>query len=141
VKKAPKTLAASVSADTKEENCDTLGADQVLYRFLVDSLTEYAVFAVSPTGMVISWNAGAEKTFGYSQAEIVGKSFDVIFTAEDRDTGAPENELASALSGEQTQRVSGAPTPFSRSMIRRTSFWASPSWCAIRPKATWRSKS
>ncbi len=103
MKKAPKTLAASVSADTKEENCDTLGADQVLYRFLVDSLTEYAVFAVSPTGMVISWNAGAEKTFGYSQAEIVGKSFDVIFTAEDRDTGAPENELASALSGEQTQ--------------------------------------
>jgi PAS domain S-box-containing protein len=103
VKKAPKTLAASVSADTKEKNSDTLGAEQVLYRFLVDSLTEYAVFAVSPTGIVISWNAGAEKTFGYSQTEIVGKSFDVIFTPEDRHARGPENEFASALSGEQTQ--------------------------------------
>jgi diguanylate cyclase (GGDEF)-like protein/PAS domain S-box-containing protein len=101
VKNPPKTLAASVAGDTKD--ADALGADQVLYRFLVDSLTEYAVFAVSPTGIVISWNSGAEKTFGYAQAEIVGKSFDVIFTAEDKASGAPQNELASALSGEQTQ--------------------------------------
>jgi PAS domain S-box-containing protein len=83
MKKPVKTLATSVSSDN-----DVLGADQVLYRFLVDSLTEYAVFAVSPTGIVISWNAGAEKTFGYTQVEILGKSFDVIFTPEDKVAGA-----------------------------------------------------
>jgi PAS domain S-box-containing protein len=77
--------------------------DQALYHFLVESLTEYAVFAVSPTGIVISWNAGAQKTFGYTESEILGKSFEVIFTAQDRATGAPALELSTALSGERTQ--------------------------------------
>jgi len=98
MKNATETLTARVSS-----NNDPLAADQVLYRFLVDSLTEYAVFAVSPTGVVISWNAGAEKTFGYSQTEILGRLFDIIFTAEDVLAGAPQNELASALSGKETQ--------------------------------------
>src|ERR1700676_5271475 len=74
MKNATETLTARVSS-----NNDPLAADQVLYRFLVDSLTEYAVFAVSPSGVVISWNAGAEKTFGYTQAEILGRPFDFIF--------------------------------------------------------------
>ncbi len=55
MKKASKTLAAAVSSED-----ESIGADQMLYRFLVDSLTEYAVFAISPVGIVISWNAGAE---------------------------------------------------------------------------------
>jgi PAS domain S-box-containing protein len=95
---APKTLVASVSSEN-----DATGQDQALYRFLVDSLTEYAVFAVSPSGVVMSWNAGAEKTFGFTQAEIIGLPFDIIFTSEDARAGAPQNELDSALSGVQTQ--------------------------------------
>jgi diguanylate cyclase (GGDEF)-like protein/PAS domain S-box-containing protein len=76
--------------------------DGALYRFLVESLTEYAVFAVSPAGIVISWNSGAQTTFGYTQAEIVGRSFDVIFTAHDAEIGAPQAELDGALSGGKT---------------------------------------
>lgn len=91
-----------VSAGASSAN-DSLGQDQALYRFLVDSLTEYAVFAVSPSGVVMSWNAGAEKTFGFSQAEIIGRSFEIIFTSGDARAGAPQNELDSALNGLQTQ--------------------------------------
>jgi len=92
----------NLSPGVRSDN-DTLGADQMLYRFLVDSLTQDAVFAVSPSGIVMSWNAGAEKTFGYTQAEIMGRPFGIIFTAEDAQAGAPQRELASALSGNQTQ--------------------------------------
>jgi PAS domain-containing protein len=67
--------APSVSSDAGPRD-----QDQVLYRVLVDSLTEYAIFAVSPDGLVISWNSGAEKTFGYTQAEIIDRSFDIFFT-------------------------------------------------------------
>jgi PAS domain S-box-containing protein len=95
---APLPFVSRVSSEN-----DAAGQDQALYRFLVDSLTEYAVFAVSPAGVVISWNAGAEKTFGFTQAEIIGRPFDVIFTPEDARAGAPRNELDSALSGVQTQ--------------------------------------
>jgi diguanylate cyclase (GGDEF)-like protein/PAS domain S-box-containing protein len=72
--------------------------DQAIYRFLVESLTEYAVFAVSPEGFVISWNSGAQTIFGYTQDEMIGRSFDVIFTAHDVEIGAPKAELESALS-------------------------------------------
>ncbi len=82
---------------------DTPASDQILYRSLFDSLTECAVFAVSPTGIVISWNAGAAQTFGYADSEILGKPFDIIFTPEDTQAGAPREELATALSGVQTQ--------------------------------------
>src|SRR5664279_489331 len=72
--------------------------DQALYRFLVESLTEYAVFAVSPEGFVTRWNSGAQTLFGYTQDEMIGRSFDVIFTAHDVESGAPQAELESALS-------------------------------------------
>jgi diguanylate cyclase (GGDEF)-like protein/PAS domain S-box-containing protein len=96
--KAPIT---SVPVHSSEE--DHYVDDHILYRFLVDSLTEYAVFAVSPDGAVISWNSGAEKTFGYTKTEVLGRSFALIFTADDARAGEPENELASALTGRQTQ--------------------------------------
>jgi PAS domain S-box-containing protein len=69
---------------------------EALYRFLVESLTEYAIFAVSPDGIVISWNAGAASTFGFSRDEILGTAFELIFTPEDRDVGAPAWELQAA---------------------------------------------
>jgi diguanylate cyclase (GGDEF)-like protein/PAS domain S-box-containing protein len=106
MKKVDQTLAASVSGtavDAKASSGIAAAADHVLYRSLVDSLTEYAVFAVSPGGIVISWNGGAQKTFGYTKAEIVGKPFDVIFTPQDVAAGAPHREVRSALSGGQTQ--------------------------------------
>jgi diguanylate cyclase (GGDEF)-like protein/PAS domain S-box-containing protein len=101
-------MAASVSSEhelpiARIPPPDPLASDQILYHFLFDSLTEYAVFAVSPTGLVISWNVGAAKTFGYTDREILGKPFDIIFTPEDALAGAPREELATALSGVQTQ--------------------------------------
>ncbi len=83
--------------------CQTPHGTQVLCRTLVDSLTDHAVFAISQSGEIISWNAGAERTFGYSAAEVMGRPFDLIFTAEDVKSGAPQQELAIALRGEASQ--------------------------------------
>jgi diguanylate cyclase (GGDEF)-like protein/PAS domain S-box-containing protein len=76
--------------------------DKVLYQFLVDSLTEYAVFVVSLDGRVVSWNSGAQQTFGYTQAEIIDRSFDIFFTTDDAAIGVPSDELADALAGGKT---------------------------------------
>ena len=81
---------------------DVRSRDELLYRFLVESLTECAVFAVSSDGFVMSWNSGAQNIFGYTQAEIVGRSFDVLFDPGDAETGSPHNELAGALDGRRT---------------------------------------
>ena len=73
-----------------------------LYQFLVDSLTDHAVFALSPGGRIMSWNVGAERIFGYTEAEALEQPFELIFTPEDIAAGAPALELVSALDGKHT---------------------------------------
>jgi two-component system CheB/CheR fusion protein len=48
-------------------------------------------------GNIVSWNKGAERVFGYTEAEIVGQSCDLIFTQEDRALGVPYDEQRRAL--------------------------------------------
>ena len=68
-----------------------------LFELLVESSTDFAMFTIDPNGIVTSWNIGAERLFGYSELEILGRSGDVIFIPEDRAQGAAENERSRAL--------------------------------------------
>jgi len=55
-----------------------------LYRLLVDSVRDYAIFALDATGHVLSWNAGAERFKGYTEEEILGQHFSVFYPPEDK---------------------------------------------------------
>jgi PAS domain S-box-containing protein len=63
------------------------------YRLLIDAITDYAIFMLDPTGVVASWNPGAERFKGYSAGEIVGEHFSKFYTAEDRAAGLPQLAL------------------------------------------------
>jgi PAS domain S-box-containing protein len=63
--------------------------DASLFRHLVDSIQDYAIFALSAEGKVVSWNAGAERIKGYSTEEAVGLPYEKFFTPEDRERGVP----------------------------------------------------
>ncbi|MCC8250419.1 PAS domain-containing sensor histidine kinase [Saccharothrix luteola] len=63
------------------------------YRLLVDSVIDYAIFMLDPTGRVISWNAGAERIKGYSAEDIIGKHFSTFYPPEDLDARKPWYEL------------------------------------------------
>jgi len=63
------------------------------YRLLIEAITDYAIYMLDPAGNITSWNPGAERLKGYSEAEIVGKHFSTFYTAEDRATGLPEDAL------------------------------------------------
>jgi PAS domain S-box-containing protein len=67
-----------------------------LFRHIVESATDFAVLALDANGNVSTWNIGAERLTGYSEQEILGQPGDVIFTPEDRGSGAPERERARA---------------------------------------------
>ena len=69
-------------------------AAQGLYRLLVDSVRDYAIFALDPTGHVLSWNAGAERFKGYTANEIIGKHFSIFYPIEDRWKPPRELEIA-----------------------------------------------
>src|ERR1051325_10953734 len=63
---------------------------------LVAGVRDYAIFLLDPTGIVISWNAGAQRIKGYKPADIIGQHFSRFYPADVRSTGWPEKELAFA---------------------------------------------
>jgi len=71
------------------------GADES-FRLLVDSVRDYAIFMLDPTGHVMTWNLGAERTKGYTADEIIGRHFSTFYLPEDASTGICDAELADA---------------------------------------------
>jgi PAS domain S-box-containing protein len=70
--------------------------DVGLFRLLVESVLDYAIFVLTPQGHVASWNAGAERLKGYAAHEIIGQHFERFYTDEDRVAGRPATLLAAA---------------------------------------------
>ncbi|HEY7236760.1 MAG TPA: PAS domain-containing sensor histidine kinase [Gemmatimonadaceae bacterium] len=54
-----------------------------LYGLLVESVQDYAIFALDPDGYVITWNTGAARLKGYAPEEIIGRHFSVFYPEED----------------------------------------------------------
>src|ERR1700678_3652073 len=66
------------------------------YRLLVEGISDYAIYLLSPDGTVTSWNRGAEIFKGYRADEIIGRHFSEFYTPEDRENGAPARALEMA---------------------------------------------
>ena len=73
-----------------------LAEEEERLRLTVESLADYAIVGLDPSGRIVGWNRGAEQIFGYPAAEILGADFSALFTVEDRGRGVPEAELRSA---------------------------------------------
>jgi PAS domain S-box-containing protein len=67
------------------------------FRLLVQGVTDYAIYMLSPEGLVTSWNAGAERIKGYKAGEIIGRHFSQFYTPEDRAQGRPQLALETAV--------------------------------------------
>ncbi len=66
------------------------------YRLLVNSVFDYAIYMIDTDGIVRSWNSGAHRIKQYEEAEIVGRSFSLFYTEEDRLAGLPARALKTA---------------------------------------------
>jgi PAS domain S-box-containing protein len=63
---------------------------------LVDAVGDYAIFLLSPTGDIRSWNLGAVRTMGYTAEEAIGKSFSIFYPPEAIAEEKPRHELETA---------------------------------------------
>jgi PAS domain S-box-containing protein len=66
------------------------------FRLLVESVLDYGIFLLDPQGRISSWNRGAERIKGYSEADVLGKHFSLFYTPEDVERRYPEYELTVA---------------------------------------------
>src|SRR3954463_4781214 len=64
-----------------------------LYKLLVESVTDYAIFALDPEGYVLTWNPGAQRFKGWTAKEIIGKHFSTFYTEPDLKRRRPWEEL------------------------------------------------
>ncbi|MBA4090546.1 MAG: hybrid sensor histidine kinase/response regulator [Sphingobium sp.] len=76
----------------------TASTDETGNRFelLVQSVTDYAIYMLDPTGVIVSWNAGARRFKGYEADEIIGQHFSRFYTPEDLARGIPAIALHAA---------------------------------------------
>jgi PAS domain S-box-containing protein len=74
----------------------TLAESQEEFRLLVQSVTDYAIYMLDPSGRIVSWNPGAQRIKGYRREEVIGEHFSRFYTEEDRRAGLPEIALRTA---------------------------------------------
>src|SRR5215470_2215541 len=75
-----------------------LGREELLAR-VVDACDD-ALFVVDLDGTLMSWNAAAERSFGYGADEVLGRGIDLLVPPERR--GELDEELERARRGERT---------------------------------------
>jgi PAS domain S-box-containing protein len=82
-------MAREKSGERKED----LRQSEERFKLLVESVREYAIFMLDPSGHVLTWNAGAERFKGYRADDIIGQHFSRFYPPEALARGLPELEL------------------------------------------------
>lgn len=65
---------------------------------LVEHIADLGIFAVDPRATILSWNAGAENSTGFSAHEMVGRAMTRLYTPQDLASNVPARELEQAMS-------------------------------------------
>src|SRR3954469_2942728 len=93
---------------------------------IFQNLADVAIFTIDEEGLIRSWNAGAQKMFGYDTSEILGQPLAKIFTKADEVAHQVEWEIESA-------RTEGRAND-ERWHVRKSGehFWASGILSAVR---------
>jgi PAS domain S-box-containing protein len=89
---------AKITRDVTERRQaqERLRESERAFRMLVNGISDYAIYMLSPHGEVTNWNMGAERIKGYRAEEVVGSHFSRFYTPEDQAGGMPSRALATA---------------------------------------------
>ncbi|HEX8613122.1 MAG TPA: PAS domain S-box protein [Telluria sp.] len=80
----------------KRRTVEALHASEERFRLLVQSVTDYAIYMLSPAGLITNWNEGARRIKRLIFAEVEGSHFSRFYTEDDKRNGIPEKALWAA---------------------------------------------
>lgn len=86
-------------ADARREAARAETASEEL-RLLLEGAADYAIFMVDPNGLVVTWNSGAQRIFGWSGREILGRHCSALYPAGDDSRRHSDENLRKAGEGE-----------------------------------------
>jgi len=101
----PDTSRAFTDADADRSRSPSTGAWQQsdLLPLFIDSVEDYAIYALDADGNVATWNRGAHAVKGYTAEEIVGRPVATFYPPDDVASGKPERDLAIAAAAGHLQ--------------------------------------
>jgi PAS domain S-box-containing protein len=103
---------------TVQQTSTALRDSEEKFRLFVENVQEYALVQSDPAGNIVSWNPGAQRLFGYTTEDILGKNFSALMMPEDGSAGVFKEELAPVAEGHHKEDASW--------LVRQdgSSFWA-----------------
>lgn len=76
---------------------EALKASERQSRQIFDGAVDYAILALDLNGRILRWNEGARRIFGWTQDEVVGIHWEMLFTPEDRAADKAREAMDAAL--------------------------------------------
>ena len=73
-----------------------VASPDIMYRLLIQSVVDYAIYLLTPEGIVANWNPGAQRAKGYLADEIVGQHYSLFYSEAERAAGLPAHNLEQA---------------------------------------------
>ncbi len=98
-------------------------------RLLIDGVSDHAIVLLDPEGRVASWNEGARRLTGWTEAEIVGEPTSLVYSEEAVRSGEPDRLLREAVD------AGSARTEGWRIRKDGSRFWANVVLSAVRDEA------
>jgi PAS domain S-box-containing protein len=89
-----------------------------IFRLLIESVRDYAIYVMDPAGLISSWNAGAERLKGYTEDEVIGRHYRMFYPAPEQESDLPDRHLEIAA---RVGRVEGEGWRIRKDGTR---FWA-----------------
>lgn len=84
-------------AESRSDKMPTdLEKNEERYHKMIEEVDDYAILLMDKSGIIQNWNRGAEKIKGYKDYEIIGKSFQLFYLPEDRESGLPQKLINEA---------------------------------------------
>lgn len=63
---------------------------------MVEIVSDYAIFLLDPTGVILTWNPAAEAMKGYLKNEAIGQNLSMLYTDEDQRRNYPVHNMEDA---------------------------------------------